>query len=499
MKKGEIAAGIIGDTAFPDRGYIEREDGSVMIKHAIPGREVVYRITKRRGARAEGTVLRVLKPAENETAESPCIHAGSCGGCLYQTLPYAAQLAIKERQLKELLKNAAGDAFRWEGLLPSPMEQGYRMKMEYTFGDACRGGPLSLGMHRRESHYDIVTTEHCRLVHPDFNQVLETTLQYFSEREVPFYHKLRRSGYLRHLLVRRGTHSGEMLVDLVTVSAEGENRGIRPEDVEALLTGWRDALLALPLAGRLVGILHTVNDSVADAVLDQGTELLHGRDYFEETLSGLRFKITPFSFFQNNADGAELLYGKVGEYVGETGGKTVFDLYSGTGTIAQLVAETAEQAVGVEIVEEAVIAAQENAARNGIRNCSFIAGDVLKVLDSLAEKPDIIILDPPREGVNPKALTKLLRYQVNKIIYVSCKPSSLRRDLEILREGGYEVERACGVDMFPQTSNVEAVVLLSKGEVDSKRDMQEAFQKGYEADYGKTTNIIGRKPTLKDL
>ena len=228
---------------------------------------------------------------------------------------------------------------------------------------------------------------------------------------------------------------------------------------------WKDRIAALETEGTIAGILHTRNDSLADAVIDQGTELLYGRDYFEEILSGLRFRISPFSFFQNNSGGAELLYAKVGEYAGETEGRTVFDLYSGTGTIAQLVAKTARSTVGVEIVPEAVEAARENAARNGIGNCRFIAGDVLKVLDSLTETPDVIILDPPREGIHPKALPKLLNYGVPRIVYVSCKPSSLAREIRSMEEGGYYLKRACGVDMFPSTPNVECVALFEKRDI----------------------------------
>lgn len=473
MKKGEISVGTIGDTIFPDRGYIEREDGKVLIKHAIPGRTVEYRISKKRGEHAEGTVLRILHLSPLETEKHPCIHAGVCGGCLYQTIPYQTQLALKERQIKELLSKATDHKFHWDGIFASPLDSRYRMKMEYSFGDSVQGGPLTLGMHKRESHYDVVTTSECRLVHEDFNRILKASLDYFSERKTPFYHKVRRDGYLRHLVVRRGTHSREILLDLVTVSGkeykvpqEGSPFIREIPDFRNLLEGFKERMLSLSLDGEIVGILHTITDSVADAVLDQGTEILYGKSDFEENLSGLKFTIGPFSFFQNNADGAEILYEKVADYVGDTGGKTVFDLYSGTGTIAQLVAKAAEKTVGVEIVEEAVRAAVENARRNGISNCTFIAGDVLNVLDSLEEKPDVIILDPPREGVNPKALKKLVRYGVPKMIYVSCKPSSLAKDLAILREGGYEVRRALAVDMFPQTPGVETVALLSKLDVD---------------------------------
>ena len=237
----------------------------------------------------------------------------------------------------------------------------------------------------------------------------------------------------------------------------------------------------------MAGILHTCNDSLADVVRSDRTEILYGGDWFYEELLGLRFKITPFSFFQTNSLGAEVLYEKVRSYIGDTKDKVVFDLYSGTGTIAQILAPVAKQVVGVEIVEEAVEAARENAKLNGLDNCQFLAGDVLKVVDELKEKPDLIVLDPPRDGIHPKALGKIIDFGVERMVYVSCKPTSLVRDLIVLQERGYRVEKVCCVDMFPETGNCETVVLLSKGEIDSKtvrvefslEDMDmSGFQKG---------------------
>ena len=222
-------------------------------------------------------------------------------------------------------------------------------------------------------------------------------------------------------------------------------------------------LLALDLEGMIVGILHTVNDAVADVIKDDGTELLHGREYFTETLLGLQFMVTPFSFFQTNSKGAELLYETARTFLTEAGMKkgVVYDLYCGTGTISQLMAPVSEKVIGVEIVEEAVTAARENAERNGIGNCEFIAGDVLKVLDGIEEKPDLIILDPPRDGVHPKALPKILAYGVEQILYISCKPTSLARDIPAFLEAGYKPVRGVSVDQFPWTSHVETVVLLT--------------------------------------
>ena len=255
-------------------------------------------------------------------------------------------------------------------------------------------------------------------------------------------------------------------------------------DADALITGFKDLLLSLEQDGKLVGkfagILHITNDSIADVVQSDHTELLYGQEYFYEELLGLKFKISTFSFFQTNSYSAEVLYRTARDYVGDLGGsdKTVFDLYSGTGTIAQLMAPAAGKVIGVEIVEEAVEAAKKNAAANGLDNCEFIAGDVLKVLDEVEEKPDMIILDPPRDGIHPKALPKIIAYGVEHIVYISCKPTSLVRDLEVFLENGYRVDKAVAVDQFPWTANVETVVLLSHKKADSYIHIDVEFGEG---------------------
>ena len=327
-------------------------------------------------------------------------------------------------------------------------------------------------MHKRGSFYDIVDVPECRIVDDDFHTVLTVTLDYFKERNLPYYHKLRHTGYLRHLLVRKAVKTGEILVDLVTTTqiAEGGE--------EALLAGWKDVLCAAAYQGTLTGVLHTRNDSVADTVTNEGTDVLFGQDHFYEELLGLRFQITPFSFFQTNSLGAEVLYETAREFIGDAlpsgtdadvaeHGKVVFDLYSGTGTIAQMLAPVAKKVIGVEIIPEAVEAAKENARLNSLTNCEFIAGDVLKVIDEIEEKPDYIVLDPPRDGIHPKALEKIIRYGVPQMVYISCKPTSLARDLEVLQASGYEVKKVCCVDMFPATVHVETVILLSRKTLDA--------------------------------
>ena len=469
MKKGEIREGIVEKVKFPNKGCVrllpaeeqkEEKAEYAEVKNVIPGQRISVRITKVRRGKGEGRQLALLAPSPEEI-KAPCPHFGSCGGCLYLSLPYEKQLVLKEKQVKELLEEAlAGQEESWtfEPIKPSPKPYAYRNKMEFSFGDERKDGPLALGLHKRGGFYDIVTVTGCHIVDEDYRRVLQTSLSYFQERQIPYFHRLSHAGYLRHLLVRKASLTGELLIALVTTSQ------MDPQKEGELLEGFAKSLEALELEGKIAGILHIRNDSVADVVKSDETRILRGQDFFYEELLGLRFRISVFSFFQTNSYGAQILYQTAREYIGDLGKKdcVVYDLYSGTGTIAQLMAPAAGKVIGVEIVEEAVEAARENAKENGLFNCEFIAGDVLKVLDEIEEKPDFIILDPPRDGIHPKALQKIVRYGVERMIYISCKPTSLARDLEVLLANGYRVERACCVDMFPWTGNVETVVLLGR-------------------------------------
>lgn len=459
MKKGDIFEARVEYIEFPNKGVLHIDGEKVIVKNAIPGQLVRFVINKRRKGKCEGRLLEVLEASELERAEGVCPHFGTCGGCLYQSLPYEEQLKIKEQQVKALIDGVCSEeSYLFEGIKGSPISDGYRNKMEFSFGDEYKDGPLALGMHKRGSFYDIVTTPECRIVHEDFCLILKATLEYFLAAGVSYYKKLQHTGYLRHLLVRRAVKTGEILTALVT-STQTETL---PTEENTLLEGWKQALTKLPLEGTFAGILHIKNDTLADVVQSDETVVLYGQDYFYEELLGLKFRISPFSFFQTNSLGAEVLYETARSYVGETKEKIVFDLYSGTGTIAQMIAPVARKVVGVEIVEEAVQAAGKNAALNGLSNCEFIAGDVLKVIDEIEDKPDLIILDPPRDGIHPKALDKIIDFGVDRMVYISCKPTSLARDLAILQERGYRVEKVCCVDMFPATANVETVCLLSK-------------------------------------
>lgn len=450
MKKGEVFEGIVERVDFPNKGIVMIEDTKVTIKNALLGQKVRFSISKKRQGRAEGRLKEVVEKSVFENREALCPHFGPCGGCTYQTFSYDNQLSLKASQVKKLIDEVC-EEYEFEGILGSPVEWGYRNKMEFSFGDEVKDGPLALGLHKKGSFHDIVTASHCKIVDEDYNQILTTVLNYFSERGISFYKKNSHEGYLRHLLVRRAVKTGEMIINLVTSSQQ-----------QVALGEFKDQLLALSLNGKIVGIAHTINDSLADVVQSDSMEILYGQDFFYEELLGLKFKISTFSFFQTNSLGAEVLYNKAREYVGETKDKLIFDLYSGTGTIAQLLAPVAKKVVGVEIIEEAVVAARENAKLNKLDNCEFIAGDVLKVIDDIKDKPDLIVLDPPRDGIHPKALNKIINYGVDRLVYISCKPTSLARDLVILQENGYKVEKVCAVDMFPQTVHVESVILLHR-------------------------------------
>lgn len=483
MKKGQIIEGIVTELAFPNKGIVATDEGIVTVKNVLPGQKVQMAIQKKRKGKCEGRLLEVLEKSPKELKESQCVHFGTCGGCAYQNLAYEDQLALKDSQIRKLLSQVLPDVDEvFEGVKASPNQFGYRNKMEFTFGDAYKDGPLALGMHKRGSFYDIVSVTDCRIVDEDYRKIISCVQDYFQEKGTAFYHRMRHTGYLRHLLVRKAVKTEQILVDLVTTSPEalcmpefgGENLIPVSEAEHAtavgmekeLLSGMVERLLALELTGSFAGILHTKNDSIADVIKDEGTDVLYGSDSFYEELLGLRFQITPFSFFQTNSLGAELLYQTARDYIGdsldEKADKVVFDLYSGTGTIAQMLSPVAKKVIGVEIVEEAVEAARENAALNGLTNCEFIAGDVLKVIGDIAEKPDYIVLDPPRDGIHPKALEHIIDYGVDQMVYISCKPTSLVRDLEVLQARGYQVKRACCVDMFAGTGHVETVVLLSR-------------------------------------
>ena len=555
MKKGNIYEGIVKKVEFPNKAYVEviekDENGNeqktlTIVKGALPGQKIKFRAKKVRKDKSQGILLEVTEKSPLETAEPMCCRFGKCGGCSYQTLPYEKQLELKKNQVLEIIDNVYKTLdsslgikkdYIYDGILPSPEIKGYRNKMEFSFGDEYKGGPLTLGLHKKGSVHDIVNASGCQIVDDDYSKVIDCIVEYFREKQIPHYNKNTHQGVLRHLLVRRAVSTGELLVALVTSSQQ---------DISEYVSEVSEKLNGLEYNGKLTGFIHIINDGLGDVVKSDRMHIISGKDWFTEKILGLQFKISPFSFFQTNTKGAEVLYTRARDYVlgGEMAGvgknsvgvgrdaensridgvclektadssdivdgysekdaenvdladiyfkktkspeaetnagfkdKVVFDLYSGTGTIAQIIAPVAKKVIGVEIVEEAVEAAKENAAINGLDNCEFIAGDVLKVIDEIDEKPDYIILDPPREGIHPKAIRKIIDYGVENIVYISCKPTSLSQDLATFETFGYHVERVSNVDMFPGTVHVETVVLLSHKKPDGHINVKVEFGEG---------------------
>ena len=424
---------------------------------------------------------------------SECPHDEFCGGCIYQGLEYRKQLEIKEGEVHSLFskEGISPDVFdRIEGC-PEELIYEYRNKMEFTFGDMVKDGPLCLGMHRRGRFMSIVTVDQCRLVDEDFNKILFYTLSFCIEKGYKKYHKKNHTGLLRNLIIRQGKRTKELLVNIVTST-----------DTEFDRNGWAEGLKDLRLNNEIVGIMQTLNDNKADAVICDELILIDGRDYYYEEILGLRFQVHEFAFFQTNVEAIERLYGDAIGLIDDLEGKEVFDLYCGTGTISQVMALRAKHVLGVEIVPESVESAVENAKLNNLSNCDFVCGDVFQVLektdlkpekinmksekinpkadninqesektDFLFEKrglkPDVIVVDPPRVGMSTDTVNKIASYGVKQLVYISCNPKTLVKNLAQFESLGYEVKYVKPYDNFPFTRHVEVVVLLSK--LDSKR------------------------------
>ncbi len=430
----------INNTAF---------DKKVLLKGGIKGQKVSALIQKSRRDKFQAKILSVIEKSSLETQEV-CSKYGQCGGCSMLSVDYDNQLSLKSEQLTKLFHKNGHTEVEKIDIVPSPLQKEYKNKMEFTFGNEEKGGDLVIGLHKKNSPMSIVPVGDCLLVDGDYREILKMTGEYFRAKNLPHYHIKSHEGYLRHLVIRKGENTKELLINIVTTS-----------QLDFDLSEYVEKLQDLKLKSTIVGILHTTNDSLSDTVKDDKVDVLFGDNYFYDILLGNKFKISPFSFFQTNTKGAETLYKTAMEMI--DGKKDIiFDLYSGTGTIGISLSPRAKKVIGIEIVEEAVEAAIENAKNNGLNNCQFIAGDVLKVVDTLGFNPDIIILDPPRDGIHPKALPKILEFGAKRIVYISCKPTSFVRDLKIMEAAGYRMEKCVGVDMFPNTVNCEVVVMLSR-------------------------------------
>ena len=450
MKKGSEILVKIEKTEFPSIGIGKEGDRIIYVKNSFPGQVVKGRVKKKKAEYAEVKPLEVVERADYEVAPK-CPHFGICGGCSSQTLTYEKQLELLSEEVKDLFQKANIPTGTYEGVTGSKEQFEYRNKMEFTIGDMEKGGELTLGMHIKNKSFGIINVNECKIVDEDFRKIIDLTVDYFRKQELPYYRVMKRDGYLRHLVIRKALNTKEIMVNLVTTT-----------QIDFDLTEYVEILKNADFKGNLVSVLHTENNSFSDAVVPEKVNVLYGIDHIVENLLGLQFKISPFSFFQTNTKGAEELYSIVREYMGNSDNKVVFDLYCGTGTIGQIVSPKAKKVVGIELIEEAVEAAKENAKLNGLDNCEFIAGDVAVTIKNVKDKPDIIILDPPRSGVHPKAMEYVIKFNAPEIIYVSCNPKTLVNDLEALIEAGYKVVKTRVKDMFPNTPHAETIVKLIK-------------------------------------
>ena len=448
MRRGSDLSVKIEKLQFPSTGIGYAEDKIIYVKNAFPGQTVTGRVKRKREEYAELKLISVDEKADYEI-EPLCPHFGVCGGCSSQSIPYEKQLEFLSEEVKTLFKDADVEMGEYLGILGSPNQWEYRNKMEFTFGDEAKDAPLAIGMHMRGKSFGIVTVDNCKLVDEDYRKIIRLTADYFGKQNLPYYRIMKAQGYLRHLVVRKAQNTGEILINLVTTT-----------QIDFDLSEYISLLKSQSYKGSLASIIHTENDSLSDAVIPEKVNILFGKDYIRETILGLQFNISPFSFFQTNTKGAESLYSMVKDFMGDSKDKVVFDLYCGTGTIGQIVAGEAKKVVGIEIIEEAVEAAKENAKLNGLDNCEFLAGDVAEIIKKVKDKPDIIILDPPRSGVHPKALDYVIKFNAPEIIYVSCNPKTLVVDLKVLTERGYKVVQTKVKDMFANTPHAETVVKL---------------------------------------
>jgi 23S rRNA (uracil1939-C5)-methyltransferase len=453
VARGEEIELRIDSLAYGGNGVGRVNGFVVFVRGGLPGDRVLARVTKTKRGFAEATAQAVLEPS-SERVEAPCPYFGVCGGCRFQDLAYEAQIAAKERQVLDALERIGRiDDPPLEPIVPAASQYGYRNKLEYSF-TAREDGEVELGFHKAGRWDEVVGIDACLLTTDVGNAVRNAVRDWAREERLDPYDQTSGKGYLRHLVVREGRNTGQALVLLVTSPGERFEAGY-----------FVDVLRRFP---EVRSIHWAINDSPGQHT-NLPTKLLWGEEAIEEELLGLRFRLRPSAFLQTNTEMAEQLYRLAGEYAALSGRENVFDLYCGTGTIGLSLARNAAAVWGVEISEEAVACAIENAELNGIENARFFAGNVGQSVEELVEqagRPDVVVVDPPRAGLAGKSLRRTGRLGAARIVYVSCNPTTLASDAQVLRdEFGYELVRCRPVDMFPHTPHVESVSLLELREL----------------------------------
>jgi len=439
----------VDSLAFGGNGVARLNGFVVFVRRGLPGDTVRARVTKVKRSHAEALAVEIVEPSDKRV-EAPCAHYPACGGCRFQDLAYGAQLEAKHEQVGDALRRIGGIAEPpLEPILPAESQFFYRNKLEYSF-TSTPAGP-SLGFHKAGRWDEVLEIEKCWLTTELGNAIRNAVRDWAREERLEPYDQADQSGYLRHLVVREGRNTGQVLVQLVTAPG---GRFDRDQFVEVLRR--------LP---EVRSIHWAVNETPAE-VTNLPTTLLWGDDAIEEVLRGLRFRVRPNAFLQTNTAMAEELYGLAREFAALSGGETVYDLYCGIGSIGLTLASSALTVWGVDVSEESIACALENADLNGISNAAFFAGETADALAELRERagdPDVVVVDPPRAGLSNKAVRRLGRLEASRIVYVSCNPTTLAGNVkELASSWGYALERMRPVDMFPHTPHVESVSLLVK-------------------------------------
>ena len=455
MNKNEIFTAEITGCTSQGFGVAHVEDRAVFVKGAIPGETCQIKLVKITKTAVYGRLEQVLVPSPHRTAPE-CPHFGLCGGCDFMHMDYALESELKRQRVSDALRRIGGVEPEPLPMIPAPSTAGYRNKVQFPVA-MTKSGPAA-GFFRARTH-DLIPVTHCHIQPQEAEQVSQAVLGWMEQYHILPYDEATHGGYIRHIFVRKAVVTGQLMVCLVVNS---ETLPKSRQLVEALRAALPD----------LTTVVYNVNTRPGNAILGSTYHTLFGQGCIEDRLCGLTFRLSPASFYQVNHHQAQVLYETAISLAGLTGRETVLDLYCGTGTITLAMARDAGQVIGVEVVPQAIEDAQNNARRNGIENARFFCADAGQAAARLAAegiRPEVITLDPPRKGVSPEVIDALVQMSPQRIVYVSCDPATLARDVKLLTARGYAFSQATAVDLFPRTKHVETVVLLSKGEVDSKK------------------------------
>lgn len=452
LKKNDEIQLTVKSCTVQGSGVCDYNGMTVFVRGAVTGDHVIAHIIKVKKNYAVGIIKKITQRSPIRI-NSQCAVSEKCGGCCFAHIRYDAELEIKQTQVEDNFRRIGGLDVPIKPIIPSPEFSRYRNKAQYPVGSD--GKFASIGFYAPMTHR-IIDCADCLLQPEDFRRAVDVFRDWIREKKISVYNEVSGEGLVRHIYIRKGFATGEVMVCLV---ANGRKIPFTDELVE---------MLKAEIDG-LKSVILNINTENTNVVLGNECITLYGSDYITDELCGLKFNISPLSFYQVNHDGAEILYNKAKEYAALTGNETLIDLYCGTGTIGLTMARDAKQLVGVEIVEQAIENAKKNAELNSIDNARFICGDASKAAEILLEegiKPDVVILDPPRKGCDSALVETVSKMAPERIVYVSCDSATLARDCARFLEVGYEVSEATPVDMFPRTGNVETVVLLSQRRLD---------------------------------